>query len=102
MLNRLRKLLLLSKLNDAHLDYVLSVAKGVATEVQHGNVIDEVGNVDFDKMEALLHPALKWNPLPDTKGEFLSDMSEEEVLAYERNERLGWKNLKMPWRGEPN
>lgn len=35
----------------------------------------------------------------DVKGEFLPDMTEEEVLAYERNERLGWKKLTdhLPW-----
>lgn len=31
------------------------------------------------------------------KGEFLPDMTESEVLDYERKERLGWKEFKLPW-----
>ncbi len=32
------------------------------------------------------------------KGEFLPDMTDDEVLEYERKERLGWKNFKLPWK----
>lgn len=38
-------------------------------------------------------------PEGDGKAEFLPDMTEQEVLDYERNERLGWKNFKLPWQG---
>ncbi len=31
------------------------------------------------------------------RGEFLPDMTDAEVLEYERTERLGWKNFRLPW-----
>lgn len=34
----------------------------------------------------------------DDKGGFFADMTEDEVLQYERDERLGWKNFKVPWK----
>ncbi len=33
----------------------------------------------------------------EDKGGFFPDMTDDEVLQYERNERLGWKNFKLPW-----
>lgn len=34
----------------------------------------------------------------DGKAEFLPDMTEDEVLQYERSERAGWKDFKLPWK----
>lgn len=42
-------------------------------------------------------PGLKPLTEAEAQGEFLSDMSESEVLDYERKERMGWKNFKLPW-----
>lgn len=33
----------------------------------------------------------------DGKAEFLPELTEEEVLEEERQERLGWKHFKLPW-----
>lgn len=82
MLSRLKKLLIASSLPDGVLDDIV---------VFH----DALERGDIKLAEGKANDLIEAAP---AKGEFLSDMTEEEILAYERNERLGWKNFKLPWR----
>lgn len=63
------------------------------------NVPLDVTTLSIEQLESLL-ALMKDEQTTDVsteKGEFLSDMTDEETLQYERNERLGWKGLKLPW-----
>lgn len=52
---------------------------------------------------SLIEPGKVFILPSDQKGEFLPDMTEAEVLDYERKERLGWKAFKLPWqKDEPS
>lgn len=51
------------------------------------------GGMTFNGNTVIITPHVE---VGDGKAEFLPDMSEAEVLDYERNERLGWKNFKLP------
>lgn len=77
MLNRLKNLLALSKYEP----------KEVRT-FDLANINGEVKSLGPVKHTVLVDSTSE-------KGEFLSDMTEEEVLAYEREERLGWKGFKI-------
>jgi hypothetical protein len=88
MLNRLKKILKATKLSDTALDFVVAqqdrlVSGEIEVRVVKTNEPIAVGNL----VEVV----------DNTKGEFLPDMSDEEVLDYERKERLGWKEFKLPW-----
>ncbi len=113
MLNRIKKILILSKLDSAHLDFLLGVSEIMVPAANEAEVIDEMGHVDMAKLKALVDNGTTYVTLTEDdqivrgtyptlvagneKGEFLPDMSDDEVLDYERKERMGWKELKLPW-----
>ncbi len=103
-LNRLKKLWALSKLDVQHLDFVLGVAAEATKKIHDlpGETYDITHGADLVAVRTALDDAWKQSYAspsgsPD-KGEFLPDMTEEEVLDYERKERLGWKAFKLPWK----
>ncbi len=88
MLNRLKQILKLSKYDDSVLERLESLSDSI--EAHPRPVAELVDEAYEENAQILMESSLK--------GEFLPDMTESEVLAYERNERLGWKKLKLPWR----
>lgn len=56
----------------------------------------------LEKLRSILDDTTTVITLPegDGKAEFLPDMTDAEVLEYERNERLGWKHFKLPWQND--
>lgn len=73
--------------------------------LSESDLTEVVGDASFyvtkQGFDALSGSGLRYGPTainpPQAKGEFLPDMTDEEVLEYERAERLGWKNFKLPW-----
>lgn len=84
MPNRLKKLWKASKLPESVLD----------------DVVVFQGALERGEFKLAEGAADKLDDSVQEKGEFLPDMSEAEVLEYERNERLGWKKLinHLPWK----
>lgn len=88
MFNRFKKIVIASKLSDDALNFVVEqqdklVSGEIAVRIVAAG--ESLSNGDAVVLE------------DNTKGEFLPDMTDAEVLEYERNERLGWKNFKLPW-----
>ncbi len=81
MPNRLKKLWKASKLPESVLDDVVVFQAAL-----------ERG--DFKLAEGISD---KLDDSVEEKGEFFPDMTESEVLDYERKERMGWKGFKLPW-----
>lgn len=114
MLNRLRNFLKLSKLPPKFLSELLDadqenvdrfmetlaeahrlanhpILYSDMTFAQAKNVETD-GKLEIFKAVTGLTDVVRAEP----KGEFLPDMTDDEVLKYEHDER-GWKNFKLPW-----
>lgn len=97
MLKRLRQIARLSKYDDPILERIDALAAAIEENKKlssNGSLFD-LSDLQDRAASRLLATVERVAGKPD--GEFLPDMSEQEVLEYERTERLGWKNFKLPW-----
>ncbi len=107
MLKRLRQIVRLSKYDDPILERIDTLAAAIeeAKRLSNNGVVPEgfewtgeLKPIDQDpnvKMVTAFVSASK--KAFEDKGEFLPDMTEDEVLAYERAERDGWKKFRLPF-----
>lgn len=93
MLNRLKKLL---RIKPKYVFDVRGLSIVEIDELVRKNKPDALSFGDGIEVGVMV----SGNDVDDVKGEFLPDMSDDEVLDYERNERLGWKGFKLPWQNE--
>lgn len=93
MLTRLKRIIRLSKYEDPILERLQSLQVAIEDNQRLSN-----NGLAFDPSKFSDEDASVLSG--EAKGEYLPDMTESEVLAYERNERMGWKNFKLPWQHE--
>lgn len=98
MLKLLKKILIANKLSESDLKEMLEFRKAI----ERGEIHEYMGGEKSFTFTGTLKPenqdpSIKMVNVFDERGEFLPDMSEDEVLDYERKERMGWKDFKLPW-----